>query len=284
MAMRALASATVSFGLVSIPVKLFSSAESASAIRFNQIHEKDGSRLKQQLICAKEGTPVAKEEIVKGYEFAKDQYVLFTAEELQALEEKATHTIDIAEFVQAEQVDRIYVDKVYYLGPDKGGARAYRLLKEALRRTGRAAIAKYAARGKQYLVMVRPMNGGLAMEQLHYADEIRSFSEVPIEEAKVKQEELKLAIQLVEQAATEVFNPKNYKDEVRERILELIQRKIDGEDITVTPAEEPEHKIIDIMEALKASIAAGAKGQAAERKPARRATKKAASKKTAQAK
>lgn len=285
MAMRALASATVSFGLVSIPVKLFSSAESASAIRFNQIHEKDGSRLKQQLICAKEGTPVAKEEIVKGYEFAKDQYVLFTAEELQALEEKATHTIDIAEFVQAEQVDRIYVDKVYYLGPDKGGARAYRLLTEALRRTGRAAIAKYAARGKQYLVMVRPMNGGLAMEQLHYADEIRSFSEVPIEEAEVKQEELKLAIQLVEQAATEVFNPKNYKDEVRERILELIQRKIDGEDITVTPAEEPEHKIIDIMEALKASITAGAKGQAvAERKPAKRATKKAASKKTAQAK
>ena len=155
---------------------------------------------------------------------------------------------------------------------------------EALRRTGRAAIAKYAARGKQYLVMVRPMNGGLAMEQLHYADEIRSFSEVPIEEAEVKQEELKLAIQLVEQAATEVFNPKNYKDEVRERILELIQRKIDGEDITVTPAEEPEHKIIDIMEALKASITAGAKGQAGERKPAKRATKKAASKKTAQAK
>jgi DNA end-binding protein Ku len=284
MAMRALASATISFGLVSIPVKLFSSAESAAAIRFNQIHKNDGSRLKQQLICAKEGTVVPKEEIVKGYEFAKDQYVLFTPEELETLEEKASHAIDIAEFVRAEQVDRIYLDKVYYLGPDKGAARAYRLLTEALRRTGRAAIAKYAARGKQYLVMVRVMNGGLVMEQLHYADEIRPFSEVPIDEAEVKQEELKLAIQLVEQAASEVFNPKNYTDEVRARVMELIQRKVDGEDITVTTAEEPGHKIIDIMEALKASIAAGAKGQTAERKPAKRATRKAATRKTAQGK
>ncbi|MFQ5937533.1 MAG: Ku protein [Acidiferrobacterales bacterium] len=284
MAMRALASATISFGLVSIPVKLFSSAESAAAIRFNQIHKKDGSRLRQQLICAKEGTAVPKEEIVKGYEFAKDQYVLFTPEELQALEEKATQTIDIVEFVQAEQVDRIYLDKVYYLGPDKGSARAYRLLTEALRRTQRAAIAKYAARGKQYLVLVRPMDDGLVMEQLHYADEIRPFSEVPIDEANVKKDELKLAVQLVEQAASEEFQPHNYKDEVRERIMELIQRKVDGEDISVTPTEEPEHKIIDIMEALKASIASGTKGQAAERRPARRANRKTATRKTAQAK
>ncbi len=279
MAMRALASATVSFGLVSIPVKLFSSAESESAIRFNQIHKKDGSRLKQQLICAAEGVVVPKEEIVKGYEFAKDQYVLFTDEELKALEEKATHTIDIAEFVRAEQVDRIYLDKVYYLGPDKGGARAYRLLSEALKQTGRVAIAKYAARGKQYLVMVRPAGGGLVMEQLHYADELRSFDEVPVDAAEVKKDELTLAVQLIEQAAVEEFHPENYRDEVRERMLELIQRKVDGEDITVTPAAEPEHKIIDLMEALKASISAAGRGQAAERKPARRAGKKVAGKK-----
>lgn len=281
MALRALASATISFGLVSIPVKLFSSAESAAAIRFNQIHKKDGARLKQQLICAKEGTVVPKEEIVKGYEFAKDQYVLFTDEELEALEEKATHTIDIAEFVRAEQVDRIYLDKVYYLGPDKGGARAYRLLAEALQQTGRAAIAKYAARGKQYLVMVRPMGGGLVMEQLHYADELRPFAEVPIDEAQVKKDELKLAVQLVEQAAAEEFHPEHYKDEVRARMLELIQRKVDGEDISVMPVEEPEHKIIDLMEALKASIAAGGRERAAERKPARRAGKKSANSKKA---
>ena len=147
MAMRALASATVSFGLVSIPVKLYSSAESSSTIRFNQIHKKDGSRLKQQLVCAKDGEPVPKDEIVKGYEFAKGQYVLFTPEELKAIEEKATQTIDIAEFVPADQVERIYLDKVYYLGPDKGGARAYQLLARARRETGRAALAKYSARG-----------------------------------------------------------------------------------------------------------------------------------------
>ncbi len=285
MGMRALASATISFGLVSIPVKLFSSSESAAAIRFNQIHKKDGSRLKQQLICAKEGTPVPKDEIVKGYEFAKDQYVLFTVDELKAIEEKATHTIDIAEFVHAEQVERIYIDKVYYLGPDKGGTRAYQLLTKALQQTGRAAIARYSARGKQYLVMVRPVEDGLVMEQLHYADEIRPFSEVPIDGAEVKKDELKLAIQLVEQAASEEFYPENYKDEVRARILELIQRKVDGEDITVTPTEEPEHKIIDIMEALKASIAAGGKGETVKRKPARRAAKKTiTTRKTAQEK
>lgn len=285
MAMRALASATVSFGLVSIPVKLYSSAESSSTIRFNQIHKKDGSRLKQQLVCAKDGESVPKDEIIKGYEFAKGQYVLFTPEELKAIEEKATHTIDIAEFVPADQVERIYLDKVYYLGPDKGGARAYRLLARAMQETGRVALAKYSARGKGYLVMVRPMGDGLAMEQLHYADEIRPFAEVPLDGAEVKKEELKLAIQLVEQAASDEFRPENYRDEVRERILELIQRKVDGEDISVTPTEEPEHKIIDIMEALKASIAAGGKGEGAKRKPAKRATKEAATrKKTAGAK
>ncbi len=275
MAMRAIASATVSFGLVSIPVKLFSAAESAATIRFNQIHSKDGSRLKQQMISARTGAPVPRDEIVKGYEFSKGQYVLFTPEELKAIEEQASQTIDIAEFLPAEKVERVYLEKVYYLGPDKGGARAYRLLSQALRKTGRVALAKYSARGKQYLVMVRPMEDGLAMEQLRYADELRPFSEVPIDAAEVKQEELDLAVQLIEQAASEHFHPENYHDEVRERMQELIQRKVDGEDITVTPTEEPEHKIIDMMEALKASLAGGAE---AERKPAKRAGKKTAAK------
>jgi DNA end-binding protein Ku len=156
--MRAIASATVSFGLVSIPVKLFSSAESSATIRFNQIHKKDGARLKQQMISAKTGDAVPKDEIVKGYEFAKGQYVLFSPDELKAIEEESSHTIDIAEFLPADTVERLYLEKVYYLGPDKGGARAYRLLSEALRKTGRGALAKYSARGKQYLVLVRPWN------------------------------------------------------------------------------------------------------------------------------
>jgi DNA end-binding protein Ku len=252
-----LSTATISFGLVSIPVKLYSAAESKAALSFNQIHKKDGARVKQQLVSSRTGEVVPREDIVKGYEFAKDQYVLFEAEELKALEAAATHTIDIVEFLKADQIERRYLDKVYYLGTDKGGARAYKLLAMVLVETGRVAIGKYAARGKQYLVMVRPMENGLVMEQLHYPDELRAFSEVPVEDATVKPAELKLATQLVEQAASDKFEPQNYKDEVRERMLALIQRKVEGEDITLAPTAEPEHKIIDIMEALKASLAAG---------------------------
>ena len=281
---RAISTATISFGLVSIPVKMYSAAESKAALAFNQIHKKDGSRVKQQLISSRTGDVVPREEIVKGYEFSKDQYVLFEAEELKALEAAATHTIDITEFLQAEQIDRRYLDKVYYLGTDKGGARAYKLLAQVLVDTGRIAIGKYAARGKQYLVMVRPMDNGLVMEQLHYPDELRAFSEVPIEEATLKPAELKLATQLVEQAASDEFKPETYKDEVRERMLALIQRKVEGEDITLAHTAEPEHKIIDIMEALKASLAAGSSrkpAQAADEKKSAAAKPKAAPKKRA---
>jgi DNA end-binding protein Ku len=252
---------------------MYSAAEPKSALSFNQIHRKDGSRVKQQLISSRTGEVVPREEIVKGYEFAKDQYVLFEPEELKALEAAATHTIDIVEFTKAEQIERRYLDKVYYLGTEKGGARAYKLLAQVLTDTQRIALGKYAARGKQYLVLVRPLENGLVMEQLHYPDELRAFSEVPIEDATVKPAELKLAMQLVEQAATDEFHPEQYKDEVRERMMALIQRKIEGEDITLTPAAEPEHKIIDIMAALKASLAAGKKpaqsAQSAETKPAK---------------
>jgi len=281
---RALSTATISFGLVSIPVKLYTAAESKSALSFNQVHKKDGSRVKQQLISSRSGEIVPREEIVKGYEFAKDQYVLFEAEELKTLEAAATHTIDITEFLKAEQVERRYLDKVYYLGTDKGGARAYKLLSKVLVDTGRVAIGKYAARGKQYLVMVRPMENGLVMEQLHYPDELRAFSEVPIEDATLKPAEVKLATQLVEQAASEEFKPELYKDEVRERMLALIQRKVEGEDITLAPTAEPEHKIIDIMEALKASLAAGKKPAQAAADAGRDARGAVAEKKLAAAK
>jgi DNA end-binding protein Ku len=270
---RAISAATISFGLVSIPVKMYSAAEPKSALSFNQINRKDGSRVKQQLVSSRSGEVVPREEIVKGYEFAKDQYVLFEPEELKALEAAATHTIDIVEFLKAEQIDRRYLDKVYYLGTEKGGARAYKLLAQVLVDTKRIALGKYAARGKQYLVLVRPFENGLVMEQLHYPDELRAFAEVPIEDAAVKPAELKLATQLVDQAATNEFRPEQYKDEVRERMMALIQRKIDGEDITLAPTAEPEHKIIDIMAALKASLAAGKKpaqsAQPAEKKPAK---------------
>jgi DNA end-binding protein Ku len=271
MSARAIGTATVSFGLVSVPVKMYSTGDTTAAVSFNWIHKECGSRLKQQYICAREGTVVEKDDMVKGYEFARDQYVLFSPDELKALEQKADNTIEIVEFVPAEKVDRVYVEKPYYLGPDKGGDRAYRLLGAAMRETGLSALGRYAARGKQYLVLLTPQGDGILMEQLRYAHEVRSFEDVPIGSADVKDKELELAVQLIRQIAAEDFRPQEYRDEVRERVLELIQRKIEGEDITEAPAEAPQTQIIDLMEALKASLARSEGDRDTERKPARRA-------------
>ena len=269
---RSISTASISFGLVSVPVQLYSASESSATVSFNMLHKSCGTRLKQQYICPKDGTVVEKDEIAKGYEFAKGQYVLFTPEEIKALDEKATNSIDIAEFVPLAAVDRIYLEKVYYLGPDKGGERAYRLLGEALKDTGRAALGQYSARGKQHLVLVRPLDGVLVMEQLHYAAELRPASEVPHPDTPVKEAELALARQLIEQSASDEFRPENYHDTVRERVLEAIQSKVEGQEITAEAAP-PETKIIDLMDALKASLAK--KGSSAEKKPAKRVDAKA---------
>jgi DNA end-binding protein Ku len=267
---RPIASATVSFGLVSVPVQLYSAAESKAAVTFNWLHKKCGSRLKQQYVCSKDGEKVERDDMIKGYEFAKGQYVLFTPDELKALEERATGAIEIMEFVPLSQVDRIYLEKAYYLGPDKGGKRAYRLLVEALKRTGRAALGQYAARGKQYLILVRPQGEILVMEQLHYHDEVRRASEVPVEDIEVKPQELELAVALIEQTASDTFRPEAYQDHVRERILAQIEQKVAGKEITEEPAQAPQAQIIDLMEALKASLAKGGKASG-ERRPAKRA-------------
>src|SRR5213596_2668252 len=229
---RSISTANISFGLVSVPVQIYSSSESKTSVSFNMLHKKCGTRLKQQYICSKDNEVVTRDDTVKGYEFAKDQYVILSAEELKALEEKATGTIDVVEFVPLAGVDREYLEKVYYLGPDKGGDRAYRLLAAALKESGKAALGQYAARGQQHLVLLRPLNGVLVMEQLHYADEVRPSSEVPIPDGDVKDAELKLALMLIDQTASEKFEPKKYKDTVRDRVMETIQRKVDGQDIT----------------------------------------------------
>jgi DNA end-binding protein Ku len=280
MSARAIGTATVSFGLVSVPVKLYSTGDTTAAVSFNWIHKDCGSRLKQQYICATEGTVVDKSDMVKGYEFAREQYVLFSTEELKALEQKADNTIEIVEFVPFEKVDRVYVDKPYYLGPDKGGDRAYRLLGAAMRATGLSALGRYAARGKQYLVLLTPQDDGILMEQLRYSHEVRSFADVPIGSAEVKEKELELAVQLIRQIATDDFKPEEYRDEVRERVLELIQRKIEGEDITESPVEAPQTQIIDLMEALKASLARSEGGAGEDRESSRKPAKSAASTKT----
>jgi DNA end-binding protein Ku len=263
---HAMSSGTVSFGLVTIPVKLYSTSESSSGISFNMLHDKCKGRLKQQYICTVDGELVERSAMVKGYEYAKGQYVTFTKEELDAFEAKATNAIEITEFVPAEQVDPVYFEKAYYLGPDKGGDRPYLLLAEAMRETGKAALARYAARGKDYLVLLRPYQNGLIMQQLRYPDEIKAFSEVPIGEATVKPAELALARQLIEQISAEQFEPGQYRDTQREKTRELIEQKIAGADITVAPVEEPKAQIIDLMAALKASLSGTQKPGEAGRK------------------
>ncbi len=283
MAARSIGSVTVSFGLVSIPVKLYSATQPSAGLSFNMLHAKCGSRVKQQYICPKDNEIVPRDQMVKGYEFSKDRYVTFTEDELKQLEEKATQSIDIVEFIPIDKIDPIYFDKPYYLGPDKGGAKAYSLLAETMRRSERVALGRYAARGKQYLVLLRPVEDGLIMHQLLYADEVRPFADVPLDKVEVREQELKLAMQLVDQIAGESFRPDAYEDDVRKRIHDAIQKKVDGEELTLAPAESPGGQIIDLMEALKASLgkaaatggAEGAEAGEAERKPAKRAPRRA---------
>ncbi len=256
MAARSIGSLTVSFGLVAIPVKLYTATQSANAVSFNLLHKTDGSRLKQQYVCQKEGVVVEREDMVKGYEFAKDQYVRFSPEEIKALEEVGTHAVEISEFVPIESVDPVFYDKTYYLAPDKGAAKPYALLTEALKQAGRCGVGRWAARGKGYIVILRPIGDVLAMQQLHYASDVRRATEVEVPKTEVKPAELKLAQQLIEQQTAEKFDPDAYKDEVRARIEAAIAKKVEeGKEISITEtAPAGEGKVIDLMEALRASL------------------------------
>ncbi|MDB5797548.1 MAG: Non-ous end joining protein Ku [Paucimonas sp.] len=298
MAARSLADLSLSFGLVSIPVKIYPATESKGGVSFNLLHAACGSRVRQQYICVKENVIVDRSEMVKGYEFAKDQYVVFEADELKALQEKSTHTVDIVAFIPDDAIDPVYYDKAYYLAPDKRGDRPYSLLVEGMKQTGRVALARWAWRGKSYTVQVRPSpEGGLVLQQLLYADEVRSIKDLPIPEADVRKAELDLAVSLIDQISQDSFDPGEYQDDEKKRIEAAVDQKVSGKQITVS--EEPEHgggQVIDLMEALRASLgkktaAAPAKavaGEAAsagrERKSAKRATpasKTAAAKTTA---
>lgn len=282
MAARSIASLTVSFGLVAIPVKLYSATRSTGSIHFNLLHKKDGSRLKQQYICLKEGTVVEREDIVKGYEFAKDQYVMFTPAEIKALEEVGTKTIDVHEFVPLETVDPVYFNTTYYLAPDKGGAKPYTLFATALRESKRCAVGRWATRGREHVVILRPMEHALVLHQLHFAPEVVPVSELEVEDTKVREAELKLAHQLIEQQTATQFDPTVYTDEVKARIEAAIQKKVEGEQITIAEAAPvTEGKVIDLMEALRASLKRntqerGETAQLGERKPPKRVPKKSA--------
>ncbi len=268
---RSIGTATISFGLVSIPTKLYTTSETSNDISFNMLHGACGSRVKQQYVCTKDGEVVERDQMVKGYEYAKGQYVVLSAEEIKALDAVATHTIALEEFVPANAVDPLYLDKAYYLGPDKGGERAYRLLADAMIDSGLVGLASYSARGKEYIVLVRPFQSGIVMHQLRYADEVKAWSEVPIGDLpEIKSNELGLAKQIIAQITSESFIPEKYKDHVRGKMLELINQKIEGQEITAAP-EVPQGKVIDLMEALKASL-----GMTAEPKPAMAAADHAA--------
>lgn len=256
MAARSIGSVTISFGLVAIPVKLYTATQSSNAISFNLLHKDCGSRLKQQYVCVKEGVVVERDEMVKGYEFAKDQYVTFSPEEIKSLEEAGTHSIDISEFVPIESIDPVYFDKTYYLAPDKGAAKPYGLLTEALKDSQLCAVGRWAARGKSYLVTLRPVGDVLTMQQLHFASDVRAATEVEVPKSEVKPAELKLAKQLIEQQTSRVFDANAYTDELRARIKAEIDKKVEGEEISVSQIapESTSGKVIDLMDALRASI------------------------------
>jgi DNA end-binding protein Ku len=257
MAARSIASLTLSFGLVSIPVRLYSATESASTVRFNLL-AKDGSRLKQQYVSEKDQQVVSRADMVKGYEFEKDHFVLFTPEELKALEEGSRSTIDIVAFIPEKAVDPIFYDKPYLLAPDKRGGKPYALLAEAMRKSGRCALAKWAWKAKQYVVQVRPTGEGLILQQLLYAEEVRSLKDLNIEKVEVSAAELQLALQLIDQISAETYDPGEFEDEEKKRVLAAIDEKISGKQIIASVhSEEPVEggQIIDLMAALKASLA-----------------------------
>jgi DNA end-binding protein Ku len=276
---RSIASLTISFGLVAIPVKLYSAAVSSERISFNLLRAKDGSRVKQQYVAVNDGKPVERADMTKGYEFAKDQYVMFSAEELKALEEETSHSIDITEFVPIESIDPLYFAGTYFLAPDKGGAKPYSLLATALANAKQCAVGRWTSRGKEHIVVVRPMDGGLAMHQLYFKAEVRTIKELDIELTPVAAPELKLANQLIEQLAASSFDPGEFVDEHRARVEAAIQRKVQGKEVTMAAAPESSgHRanVVDLMDALKASLASGGsperRAKDKQRKPPKQAS------------
>ena len=255
---------------------------------FNLIHAKCGSRVRQQLVCIKEDIPVERSDLVKGYQFEKDQYVIFTPDELKALDEKGSGEIALTEFVKGDQIDPVYYDKAYYLVPDKRGAKPYALLVQAMRKSGLTALGRWVSRGKQHLIQLRPFDEAIVMQQLLYADEVREVQELTIEKSTVSGTELELALKLLKEHTAERFQPEQYEDEVKARIEAAVEKKVGGQKISVSPAADRKAggEVIDLVAALRDSLRAGAvadkrttartrkppKKAAIEQAPARKAT------------
>ena len=288
---RSIASLTLSFGLVNVPVRLFSATESGSEIQFKML-DKDGSRLKQQYINERTKKVVERKDMVKGYEVEADHFVLFSAEELKNLEEGSSHVIEIVSFVPIAAIDPLFYDKSYLLAPDKRGAKPYALLRDAMQKAGRCALAKWAWKAKQNIVQVRATEDGLILQQLRYADEVRSLKDLNIEAADVKPAELQLALQLVDQIAVDDFRPDQFEDEEKHRVLAAIDEKIQGKQIVASAHSEDgatsSGQVIDLMDALRSSLSTPTRSSKAnkpsnvtpikEATPARKGVKRATSK------
>ncbi len=251
---RAIDTARISFGLVTIPVKIYSTAQPSQELHFHLVHAGCGQRLKQQYVCPRHG-PVERADMVKGYELSKGKVVELTKDELEALEAVASDDIALAEFVPAAAVDPLYVDASYYVAPDKGGERAYRLFRDGLEHAGLAGIATYAVRGKQYVVMLRPFEDGLVMHSLRYPDEVKPWNDVPVPKLPAPpRAELALAGKVIDSLRHEAFEPDQYTDEVKGRVRKLIAQKAKGGEITVPEPAAPAPPVTDLMAALRASL------------------------------
>jgi DNA end-binding protein Ku len=261
---HSLGSGTISFGLVSIPVRLYTAA-SSGGVSFHLLHAKCGNRIRQQLFCPVCNQTVDRTELVRGYEVAREQYVSFSDEELRSLENEASKIIDIAEFVPLPAVDPVYFERAYYLGPDKGGEKAYRLLAEAMARADRVALATFVMRGKENLVLIRPAQHGLMLHTMYFADEVRDFGEIDKgTSAPLRDNELQLAMRLIDELSHEEFKPEQYRDEYRDRVLEIVNQKIEGKEVTTAPAPAAPAQVIDLMDALKQSLGKGGRAGPAE--------------------
>ena len=286
---RAIWSGSISFGLINVPVKVYS-AISRKTVRFHQLHDKDGVPIRQKRVCPKDKKEVAYEHIVKGYEIAKDKYVVVTPEELEAIDPKRTRTIDIQDFVDLDEIDPVYYDHPYYLAPDKGAGKAYRLLQQAMEDAGKVAIARVVIRTKEYLAAIRPTEGALTMTTMVFGDEVvppKNIDELPARNGEASPKEVEMARRLIESLSVE-FDPGRYHDEYRERVLELIERKAAGEEISIQEPEEDRGAPPDLMAALEASLAeargsnAGSNGRGTKRSSAKKTARKStARKKTA---
>ena len=275
LALRPLRNATITFGLVSIPVRFYSATKSED-VHFNLLHEKCGTRVNRKWWCPHDEEIVSSDELIRGYEYAKGKYVTFTDEEIDALETDDNKALDIAEFVDLSQIDPVFFEKAYFLGPAPGGGKTYKLLSTAMKKENKVAVAHWTSAGKDHIVVLRPYEHGLVLHTMYYADEVRDFGAIDLEDAPVKEKEVALAEMLISELTEDKFNPLEFKDDYRERLLDRIKAKSKGKPIIVEKEEKEEGgEVIDIMEALRRSLEGGRRSP--QKAPAKRATTKRAS-------